>query len=296
MKKVIYSALVGGYDNIKQPKIVAEGFDYILFTDNIPDGSCIGIWKTRPIPYRNKDNTKTSRWVKTHPNELLSEYDYSLYIDSNVVVDDNRFFEIINVLIERNILLAGMDHDKRWCLYEEALEVIYQKYDKVSRICREILMIKHSGFPRHNGLNENNCILRSHHSSDVHKMNLEWWYMIEKYSKRDQLSYRYVVWKNSLKVELILPERCNSRNHPFLHCEKHKTDNSLENIIWFDIRDMYFEKASAIYKKMLDAQNNSLNETIYLLRLILLEKIYSLIAFKYKVSIVLKRKFCKAIR
>lgn len=294
MKKVIYSALVGGYDNIIQPQIIADDYDYILFTDSISDNSRIGIWQIRPIPYKNKDNTKKSRWVKTHPNELLPEYDYSLYIDSNVIIDDKRFLEIIDMLIAKKIQLAGMDHEKRWCLYEEGLEVIYLRYDYILTICKEILHIKHSGFPPHNGLNENNCILRNHHNTDVHKMNLDWWYMIEKYSKRDQLSYRYVVWKNNLNVELILPEKCNSRNHPYLHCEKHKTQtNRIEDIVWFDIRDKYFEKASMYYKEMLNAPNNSIIEIFNLINLYILEKYYLMKLYKYKYCYLIKQRLRK---
>ncbi len=31
----------------------------------------------------------------------------------------------------------------------------------------------------------------------------EWWYYIENYSKRDQLSLSYVLWKNQVKIEDI---------------------------------------------------------------------------------------------
>lgn len=35
-KKVIYTVLVGGYDNLMQPQVIDDSFDYICFTDKSP--------------------------------------------------------------------------------------------------------------------------------------------------------------------------------------------------------------------------------------------------------------------
>ena len=34
-KGVIYTSLVGSYDNVRQPLVIDERFDYLLFTDNV---------------------------------------------------------------------------------------------------------------------------------------------------------------------------------------------------------------------------------------------------------------------
>lgn len=289
MKKAIYTTLVGNYDSIQQPKVIAEGYDYILFSDTIPEQQ-MGVWQVRHFDYHNPDKTKMSRYPKTHPNELLPNYDYSLYIDSNVVIDDPRFFERINELIDAGVSLAGMDHDKRWCLYEEAIEIMYQRYDSAYRVCKTILHHKHNGFPKKFGLNENNIILRNHHNNGVHQLNLDWWSMIMKYSRRDQLSYRYAVWKNNLRVELILPEKQNSRNHPYVHCEKHLRQSTIDDIIWFDIRDQYRTTITRFYEVMLSAADHSIAEKIAFGKIMLIEAYYLLKFRKYKICHAIKQK------
>ena len=66
---VIFSAMVGGYDQILQPLEVDDRFDFVLFTNDIAE-SQDGVWQIRPIEYHNKDNTRICRYVKTHPETL----------------------------------------------------------------------------------------------------------------------------------------------------------------------------------------------------------------------------------
>ena len=40
-KCVIYTAMVGGYDEIMQPLVVDDRFDYILFSNDIKENRCV---------------------------------------------------------------------------------------------------------------------------------------------------------------------------------------------------------------------------------------------------------------
>ena len=62
---VIYTAVVGNYDEIKQPQVVDNRFDYILFSNDIKEKN-VGIWQVRPIPYHNPILLKT---------QLIQDYD-----------------------------------------------------------------------------------------------------------------------------------------------------------------------------------------------------------------------------
>ena len=63
----------------------------------------------------------------------------------------------------------------------------------------------------------------------IKKIMNEWWSFILNYSKRDQLSCSYVLWKNGIKIEDIsIPNaRFNEGNFIFInhipHNKKHKT-------------------------------------------------------------------------
>lgn len=280
--------MVGNYDAITQPEVIADGFTYVMFTNDLPEQQ-LGVWQVKHIPFKlNGDNTRLSRWIKTHPHILFPEYDYSLYMDANVVVDDERYYDRINELISKGQTLSVMDHNLRWCIYEEALFLMYVDYDSVDNICREILYIKHQGYPRHNGLNENNCILRRHNDKSVINVDEEWWSMICRFSKRDQLSFKYSAWKYNVYVEKILPAKQNSRNHPYLHCAKHTTRSTLKDIVWFDIRELYIKKARELYYKMIDTQSGFLTEKFAFMALRLLRAYYELVIVKYIMSSKIK--------
>ena len=59
------------------------------------------------------------------------------------------------------------------------------------------------GYPRHNGLITGMVILRRHNEKDCIKVMEHWWTEIKYGSKRDQLSFNYVAWKNKLKFSYI---------------------------------------------------------------------------------------------
>lgn len=44
---VIYTVLVGGYDDVLQPKVVDDRFDYILFSNDFKETKQ-GIWNITP--------------------------------------------------------------------------------------------------------------------------------------------------------------------------------------------------------------------------------------------------------
>ena len=116
---IIYSALVGGYDQILQPLVMDERFDFILFTNEI-SGHKAGVWQIRPIEYKNKDNTRICRYIKTHPGSLLPDYEVSVWIDSNIQILSKEFYDRIVELDETGILISCMSHPERKCIYEEA--------------------------------------------------------------------------------------------------------------------------------------------------------------------------------
>lgn len=264
MKKVIYTAVTGNYDQINQPKIVSDEFDYVLYTDCAATQN-IGKWQVRQIPYDNKDNTRRARWVKTHPHLLFHDYEVSVWIDSNIVFDYPNFYTRLNRLIEDKKLISSFDHNVRDCIYEEAFSVITQLRDSINLILKEVLYLKENSYPRHNGLCETNIVLRFHNHPSVKKHSDDWWSMINKYSRRDQLSFNYVLWANKLSVTYILPPKENSRNHYEVHCESHNK-SSIKDYIWRRFLLKKYERSSnLLYKRIINSKYGSIPESLFIL-------------------------------
>ncbi len=222
--KVIYSALVGHYDEIRQPEVISEEFDYIIFSNDIPEKQ-LGIWEIRPIHYFNPIQTKIARYVKTHPEELLPEYDYSVWMDLNVLIKSNLIYTKVTELIQQNILVSSMYHLGCQCIYEEMFRVLDRRYEHENIILNWGHYLRQENYPLDNGMFETNILFRSHKNKQIAEMDKLWWWCIEKYSRRDQLSFNYALWKFNIPYHFLLGVEKNTRNDSSFEIYKHSKSN-----------------------------------------------------------------------
>lgn len=231
-KKVIYGALAGNYDDIPVHKYKMKGWDYILFTDTFDEKEKNG-WEIRPLKHMisgtDDDNTRTARWHKTNPHKLFPEYDYSVWIDTNVFIINNGFETILETFISKDTELASMEHPGRECIFEEIKAC--KKLGKDSKKNLETIKkyLKKEDFPKELGLFETNVLFRKHNSDNIIKLDNLWWSNIEQYSKRDQLSFTYVLWKEGINCEKLLGDGFCVRNHPAFSIGRgHKINNKIK--------------------------------------------------------------------
>ena len=203
-KYVIYTSLTGGYDNLIQLSCVSAEFDYICFTDAVANETRNGIWTLRPIPKVVDDKQRLSRFPKMHPHVLLPEYEYSIYIDARVDIISPDFYEIIKEKINNGIILSGVRHPDRDCVYEEFFAVYHLRKESNIRLLKEeYKFLKKNNFPEHIGLFEAGLILRKHNDESIISQNETWWQLVNTYSKRDQLCYTYSLWKNKVPFDYL---------------------------------------------------------------------------------------------
>ena len=235
-KIVIYTAIFGGKDDLIEPAFIPEGCDFVCFTDR---GFESDVWDVRKVEKVFEDPVRNARMYKTLPHKFLSEYEISIWIDGNLLLRGD-----INELIKKyltNVNLAVFSHNqhtKRWkkifwiknkednrdCIYDEAKYLItlneQGKYkDDSELIKKQIEDYRKEGYPEHNGLVVSMVVLRKHNEPDVVKLDEDWWNEIKNNSRRDQLSFNYVAWKNNLNFVYMKGD--SRRNKYFLH-RKHK--------------------------------------------------------------------------
>lgn len=216
----IYSALAGHYDNIQQPKVIDERFDYVLFSNEI-EAEKVGVWQIRKIDYYNQDTTRICRYVKTHPEELLPEYKLSVWMDSNIQICDSYIYDRVLELYKAEELISSMWHPTG-CIYQEAYNVMdwHMEHEEVAvKWCHHI---RQEGYPRYNGLCETNVLYRVHSDRKISTFDTEWWRCIDANSRRDQLSYNYVLWKQSLPCHYLMGVGVNVRNSEHFSICLHK--------------------------------------------------------------------------
>lgn len=228
---VIYSAMVGAYDDILQPKVVDERFDYILFSNDIEEKR-VGVWEVRPIMYHNNDNTRICRYVKTHPEELLKEYEVSIWMDANIQITTDYLYGRVLELDEQNVFVSALYHPTRDCIYAEAFTLLLMRLEHEDVIVDWCHKLRMEEYPRNNGLCETGILYRKHNDAKVKRVDNLWWRSIEQYSRRDQLSFNYVLWKSGLPSSLILGKidvRESKDVRLVVHKDKKQNEQSFKN-------------------------------------------------------------------
>jgi hypothetical protein len=164
--------------------------DYICFTDDAELRS--DVWKFILVEDRSTDPARLSKRYKHQPHLFLPQYESSLYIDNTIKlkVKPSTIFDQFETHE-----MTMLRHHKRDCIYDEAAQVIRARYDDPDIIQRQMEAYRELGYPEHNGLHAAGFMLRRHDSAAVQEACALWNTQIMKYSKRDQLSWNFCVWK-----------------------------------------------------------------------------------------------------
>ena len=225
---VVYSAIIGQYDKPLQPKVVDERFDYVLFSDNIPEGKN-GVWQVKRIEYSNPVQTKIARYVKTNPEVLLPEYEASLWLDANISIVGEEIYDRFVELFENNTLVASVKHVAYDCVYDEMFSVLDFRYESEEVVLKWGHKLRERNFPRHAGMFETGLMYKKHSSMAVQELDAIWWKYINEYSKRDQLSFTVALYDVRLSCELFMPAGKNVRNSNGLQYVSHNNETSKFN-------------------------------------------------------------------
>ena len=220
----VYTAIVGGYDSIQQPLVIDDRFDYIIFSDSIVDKQ-IGVWEVRHIDYYNDIQVKIARYVKTHSHTLLAEYKATLWVDASVLIKSNYLYQRVVELCDQNDVIATLVHPDRNCIYEEMFAVLSYRYEIEDVILRWGKFLRKDNYPSHNGLSETRILYRRN-IDIVGKMNELWWGYIEKYSRRDQLSFNYVLSALQIPFVSLLPANTSIRDFEYFQIMHHANEAS----------------------------------------------------------------------
>lgn len=199
----VYTVIIGDYDSLRQPKVKDLNCDYYCLTDNPELKS--DFWNIIQInrnDYAEKcygDNTRINRYLKLHPHEIFSKYKYTLYLDSNIYIDQSIIVFLYLYWTGKDLLVYK--HPERICLYHEADFCKAVGKDDINTIDRQIERYKREGFPKDYGLTMGSVLFRRN-SQEMIEFDEAWWSEIENGSKRDQLSFMYVCWKKKFSFDI----------------------------------------------------------------------------------------------
>ena len=212
MKKIaVLTALYGSEYSITEQNIF-ENVDYHAFVSKdskITSSS----WVIHKINDHYKEgnfqNRLNAKIFKILPFNFLNKYEYFIWIDNNIKLNEDP-----NNLIEKylnNFSRALVEHPKRTCVYQEIKEVSLNNLDIQKKLEKQFKYYKQSKYPKHNGLYDCSFIMTK--NNDITKeLGIHWWSEIEIFSSRDQISLPYILNKLGIESYLIKQEEIIDKN------------------------------------------------------------------------------------
>ena len=193
MEKIaIYTCIIGGYDELQQPAVVEEGFDFICFVGpGERTAERVGVWEIRELTELPAGGPRmASRWPKMHPHVLLPEYECSVWIDGNVALLDGTRYRAAHIKAAAGVKYSGVTHPDRDCTYSEARKCFDMKYLNIFELLWVWAYLRVHGLPR--------------------------------LGRRDQLSLMWCLRRCGIPRDYLLPPGQNTRNHPGFRYLRHK--------------------------------------------------------------------------
>ena len=192
-KVVLYSCIINNRD---LPKIIEhrDDFEYVLFTDN-PKLTAPG-WEIRPLIWKDKDPTRTARYHKHNPFKIFPEAEYTIWLDATHWAIDT----LVPFLTNTDLMV--MKHFSRNSIKEEVKACSDANMDSSEIMNKQYEYYLSDGFEDVWGMYSTTCLIRKN-SIELNNFQELWWDQICNFSKRDQLSFPYCLWKTNLKYDII---------------------------------------------------------------------------------------------
>lgn len=206
----VYTVIFGPYEELKEPKVITPGWNYICFTDQ-PITS--DVWQIVQVSTWD-DKRMHSREYKINFDRYIED-EFSIYIDGSFTIncDLNKWwaqrFKSPATLI---------NHPRRNCVFEEIKRCILHERCDIDKLTRQ--QAAYTGvLKKGKGVIQSGLMMRQR-TPEVISLMREWWDELQKYSTRDQISMAYVArgkkincidWNYAKASEFIFTTHYNRR-------------------------------------------------------------------------------------
>jgi len=206
-KNCVFTAIIGDYDGLTSTTYPKHpDWDYICFTDNANIKS--DFWRVIYIGNDSKsfeDNIKLARYYKTNFHVHLSSYENLMWMDARITIiaDINEY---LTNLVNKDIVF--LKHPDASNILEEFDRVLDGKRETIEMVEEIRKRYAEFNYNYDNGLISSGVMLFKNNKKTI-KFFKEWWYEIENYSHRDQLSANFVLWRNKSLKYVMKPRMIN---------------------------------------------------------------------------------------
>jgi hypothetical protein len=192
---IVTAAYIGNERDtvILSPQTVYDNVEYIVYT-NDPD---LNVFPWKPIVDTSIDGMRMSaRHKKTQLSKLHPSSDYFIWIDSYFKINKDPNDLITKYLINHDI--AVLPHPERNNIIEEA-NILLQWKPEQSIGLQEQIDFYYTERYVPISLYETGIMIQRN-TKKIQLMQDLWWYQLQNYCIRDQISFPYVTWKLGISV------------------------------------------------------------------------------------------------
>jgi hypothetical protein len=172
----------------------------VLVTDRpreVPDGVEVLI-----DPEPAGDPVRASRRAKLMPHRFFPDAAWTIYLDnkSRLLRAPRDILGPLSARADANFF--AYPHFRRDCVYQEIRTVLENGLDDPRIVRERWRTYRREGMPRHAGLIEGHFIVRRR-APEVERFGEQWFDQVQRFSRRDQLSFPYLVWKTGFRYGFI---------------------------------------------------------------------------------------------
>lgn len=197
-KVIVYTSLIGDYDDVPQFEQVDESIDHVLLTDEISDSFDYGPWKPIRIEKYFLSNKITNGFLKAAAHQIFGPDVVSAWVDSNLTRLNLNREDILSFVKDGPV--ATPAHSVRRSVAEELLAVEELRLEHPSAVARHRMYLAEQGYPDSHRLSATMMLIRDHRNPAMRAANDLWWNIISGGLRRDQLSFDFALWKAGLRA------------------------------------------------------------------------------------------------
>ena len=226
MKVVVYTCIIGNYDNLFSPLKKTPGVDFVVLADRrypLTFG-----WRARPAPHLPDSAPQKpaliNRYAKMHPHLIFEDYDIAVYVDANFLIKSDQTPQI-KAFAASFKDIGQFHHFKGYGISDEIDAAI-----EIGRVKPEDVAIARAQQERYNDLGygdlpvtENNILFYNLRSAKLIDALGEWWEELNRFAPRDQFSSPFIFRQAALDIHYWdLSQRAEN---PYFHMKRHKPEN-----------------------------------------------------------------------
>jgi len=201
-KVVLYTAIFGPFDQLK-PMTFVDDFDYFCISDRAIDAP--KPWKIISVSRPSHDRSKSARYFKHKPSIFFSHYDYNIWLDATHFQKSS----LLGLIGVQDI--CAMSHYESKTIMDEFESCVRLRKDNPDLMKMQVDSYYRDGFDDSTGVFSTACLIRRNTKS-VEALQEIWWQQIDRWSRRDQISFPYCLWKLKMSCGVI-PGFCRSFYH-----------------------------------------------------------------------------------